>query len=224
MSTPKPNATAAEKAAVAKMHETRNNLVYANENVAGEQAAMANSRATAKTIQKPNIEAEQLAAQRAQREEQKAKADAAIAAAQREKAERTERPKTVVAGPYMPTATIGTPSASTRGRGSFGSTPSRPPTPAVQPKPPSRPPTPSVQPKPPPRTTTPAVQPKPQPKIIVDPVRPMPVTGVKPMTGGMSQPPRPTPPPMPYGMKKGGSINLAGCKVNTAKKNTKSRF
>jgi hypothetical protein len=134
------------------------------------QAAFNASRASATTIQKPNIQAEQVAAQRAQREEQKAKADAAMAASQ----------------------------ASTRGRGSFGSTP--------------------------PRTTTPAVQPKPQPKIIVDPVRPMPVTGVKPMTGGMSQPPRPMPPPRPFGMKKGGAINLAGCKVSTAKKNTKSRF
>ena len=170
MSTPKQYATAAEKAAVAKMHETRNNYADASDKIGREQAAMANSRASAKTIQKPNIEAEQVAAQRAQREEQKAKADAAMAASQ----------------------------ASTRGRGSFGSTPPRPPSPAVQPKP--------------------------QPKIIVDPVRPMPVTGVKPMTGGMSQPPRPTPPPRPFGMKKGGAINLAGCKVSTAKKNSNSRF
>ena len=54
--------------------------------------------------------------------------------------------------------------------------------------------------KPLPAPTLSPVMPKPQPKTIVDPVRPMPVTGVKPITGGMSQTPRPTTGPAPAPM------------------------
>lgn len=51
--------------------------------------------------------------------------------------------------------------------------------------------------KPLPAPTISPVMPKPQPKTIVDPVPPIPVTGVKPITGGMSQTPNPMTGPAP---------------------------
>jgi len=78
--------------------------------------------------------------------------------------------------------------------------PPKPVAPPVKPQPPKPVAPPVLNPRPPvqpPRPVAPPVIPKPQPKTIVDPVRPSPVTGVKPITGGMGQTPR---------MKAGGSV------------------